>query len=208
MERPSPSPLYIAEASKQPQSISTPRKLLIILDLNGTLLKRLKFNGSNDFIPRPHLHKFLHYIFAHHRVMVWSSAKPRNVQTLCNTLFTAEQQQQLAGIWARDKLRLTPQAYVAKSQVYKQLSWVWEDAKIQASSSDGGEKWSQANTVLIDDSTEKAASEPYNLVEIEEFEAREDQMQGDVLGQVIQYLETLRWQADVSAYMRSVPFKA
>ena len=59
---------------------------------------------------------------------------------------------------------------------------------------------------MIDDSVEKAASEPHNLIEIDEFEGRPEQMTVDVLGQVVRYLEVLRMERDVSAYMRTKPF--
>nr|GFD57168.1 hypothetical protein [Tanacetum cinerariifolium] len=83
--------------------------------------------------------------------MVWSSARPENVRTMCSNLFSEEQRAQLAAVWARDTLRLSPQAYDAKVQVYKQLSWVWNDTAVQATSPEKNQMWSQSNTVLIDD---------------------------------------------------------
>ena len=92
------------------------------------------------------------------------------------------------------------------------MCWVWEDQSIQHKHSnlsaglDTAFAWTQADTVLIDDSMEKAASEPYNLFELEEYEGKDEQTNVDVLGQVVAYLENLRWQKDVSAYIRSEPF--
>lgn len=152
---------------------------------------------------RPYVNEFLRYLLKNHHVMVWSSARPYNVDPMCKKLFSQEEMAQLVAVWSRDHLRLPNNVYKEKVQVYKQLSWVWSDSAIQAKSS---ARWSQADTVLIDDSIEKAASEPHNIIEIEEFEGKGEQMEVDVLGQVVQYLEALRWEKDVSAYMRSKPF--
>ena len=60
---------------------------------------------------------------------------------------------------------------------------------------------------MIDDSEEKAASEPYNILKIDEFEGKAEQMEADVLGQVVNYLDLLKWERDVSAYMSRTPFE-
>lgn len=208
LARPVPSASYMCRALEAPQRTGYSRPLLVILDLNGTLLFRKKHGGSNKFVARPHVHQFLDYLFSNHLVMVWSSARPENVTKMCSDLFTPKQSHQLVVMWGRDKLQLPSQAYWQKVQVYKQLTWVWYDNSVQIMNPRMGiERWDQSNTVLIDDSFEKAASEPHNLVQIDEFEGKEEQMQDDVLSQVEQYLDTLRTQANVSAYMRAKPFK-
>lgn len=135
-------------------------------------------------------------------------------------LFTPEQHAKLVKIWSREHLRLGKH-FEAKVQVYKQLSWLWEDAEVQASfpnptdkpfSVEDGwkeappEKWDQSNTVLLDDSVDKAASEPHNLVQVDEFTKETKFDEDDVLGRVVAYLEDLKWEADVSAAMRERPF--
>ncbi|KAF2168066.1 hypothetical protein M409DRAFT_21513 [Zasmidium cellare ATCC 36951] len=206
MQRPTPTSTYLHYATQPPQTMDFSRPLLVILDLNGTLLYRKTFGGSNAFTPRPHVYDFLDYLFNNHTVMVWSSSKPENVARMCSDLFTSEQRSKLAAVWARDKLRIPANAYNQKVQVYKQLSWVWNDAEIQASNPVSGGVWTQANTVLIDDSIEKSVSEPHNLIELEEFEAKPTQMETNVLDSVARYLDDLRSQRDVSAYMRLCPF--
>lgn len=168
-------------------------------------------NKGKSFIERPRVREFIDYLFKCHRVMVWSSARPENVIPMCEKLFTRQQFNALVAIWARDKLRLPAHLFGERVQVYKQLSWIWEDFDIEATHPhyyDGG-SWSQANTVLIDDSIgidSKAASEPYNVIQLEEFEAKPEQMESPVLAQVAWYLEHLKMQADVSAFMRQTPF--
>jgi hypothetical protein len=135
-------------------------------------------------------------------------------------LFTPEQHAKLVKIWSREHLRLGKH-FEAKVQVYKQLTWLWEDAEVQASFpnptdisfsvEDGWKeasptKWDQSNTVLLDDSVDKAASEPHNLVQVDEFTKETKFDDDDVLGRVVAYLEDLKWEADVSAAMRERPF--
>ncbi|WPH04029.1 Hypothetical protein R9X50_00691300 [Acrodontium crateriforme] len=203
MRRPIPSPEYLTFAARIPRTTSEPRKLLVVLDLNGTLLYR---TNKQSFKSRPKVALFLRYLFANHKVMVWSSATLPNVDVMCEKIFKEEQLDQLVAIWARDKLRLSRDNYKERVQVYKRLSWIWDNALIKQAAQDMGTEWDQDNTVLIDDNLEKAASEPHNLLQIEEFTARPEQMTTDVLGQVVEYLETLARQKDLSAYMRIHPF--
>ena len=208
-KRPEPSAAYLAQARQDWQTLDTskPRQLLVVLDLNGTLLHRIA-RGGYAFAARPKVKEFLQYLLHNHKVMVWSSAKPENVQGMCKQLFTeTELQTKLVAIWARDTLRIPAHAYNSKVQVYKRLSWVWQNKAIEAHHPDMmNGYWDQSNTVLIDDSVEKGASEPHNMICLEKFEDRQDQKKSDVLGQVVKYLEVLKWEGDVSAYMESLPF--
>lgn len=139
---------------------------------------------------------------------------PANITAICNQIFTPQQHAALLNIWARDTLRLPPALFNEKVQVYKQLSWVWEDQAIRAKASPLGlatheepaPMFDQSNTVLIDDSVEKAVSEPHNLIEVDEFEAHAHEMRGTVLAQVVDYLDKAKWAEDVSAWMRKQPF--
>ncbi|KAF3356539.1 hypothetical protein VdG1_03819 [Verticillium dahliae VDG1] len=81
---------------------------------------------------------------------------------------------------------------------------IWADAAVQASHPDGL-RWDQTNTVLVDDSLEKARSEPFNLLRIPEFFGDADEAT-DVLPQVHDYINALCYQADISQYMRLHPF--
>ena len=96
-------------------------------------------------------------------------------------------------------------------QVYKQLERVWEHADLAAAHpahSSKGEAWQQHNTVLIDDTTLKAASQPHNIIEVPEFKGgSKAEKAAQPLRQVAAYLEELRWYADVSAFMLRSPFR-
>ncbi|KAK3633518.1 hypothetical protein LTR56_015771 [Elasticomyces elasticus] len=195
LTRPEPTWTYIKQAEQDagvlPDGKSRP--LLVILGLNGTLIHR-KNKGSASKA-RPRLYEFLEYLLHYHK----SSARPENVEAMCTQLFTPEQRAQLVAVWARDKLRLTDDQYSQRVQVYKQLSWVWRDDHIT-------DAWAQDNTVLIDDSVDKGASEPYNLIKIDAFEGTPEQLETDVLGQVVGYLEVLKRARDVSACTKRAPY--
>lgn len=201
---PTPCPIYQAMAHARPKLLPTPQRLLLVLDLNGTLLYRPK--ASTNFTPRPSLARFLDYCFTNHSVLIWSSARPANVSGICARLLSSTQRSLLLGEWARDTLELTPAQYAARVQVYKRLSRIWEDNALQSMHPqfEQGERWGQHNTVLIDDCKKKASSEPFNHVEVSEFitggteEKRENKA---VLSQVINWLEEARKWDNLSAFV-------
>ena len=131
--------------------------------------------------------------------MVFTSARPQNAEKICQALFTAHQRQKLAAIWGRDRLGLTRQQYNEKVQVYKRLESVWADKTIQAKHPDKQSIWSQANTVLVDDSLLKGLSQPHNLILVPEFERSKMESETDaVFRELVLKLEELKMQTDVS----------
>ena len=208
LPRPKPSEAYLSQAGRTPERSSSPRPLLVVIDLNGTLIHR-NVGGGQAFIARPRMREFLTYLLAEHKVIVWSSARPSNVRAISDRLF-CDAATKPVRVWDRSHLRLTPEQYTQRVQVYKQLGWIWADPSIQRESAVHQQStWSQANTVLVDDSEEKAASEPHNLVRIDNFEARPEQLGregSDVLGQVVRYLRVASEHVDVSAFVKHHPF--
>ncbi|KAL1642196.1 hypothetical protein SLS58_005536 [Diplodia intermedia] len=209
--KPKPTPEYINQASQEPtRLVKKPQTLLVIIDLNGTLVHRPNRKRSSKIVCRPYVQAFLDYLLANHRVMVWSSARPENVSKMCAQLFAPTTRECLAAEWGRDTLGLTAREYNEKVQVYKTLDKVWARAEAERwhprhnySRTYETNRFGQHNTVLIDDSALKAASEPHNLVQVEEFEGRPAQMETDVLRQVVGYLEEAKWWADVSAWVKT-----
>lgn len=200
--RPAPSLPYLVNSLVTAPKLDQPRALLVVLDLNGVLAIRKK--RTKSYTPRPQLAPFLDYLFANHHVMIWSSGMPENVERIMARMLSEERQQQLVAIWSRDKLRLPAHLFAEKVQVYKQLSWIWEDPNLQLDAPLGG--WSQRDTVLIDDSIDKAAAEPYNLIKVDEYTGIPAQNDNMTLLHVIAYLEHIRWYENVSAEMRAAPF--
>ena len=151
-----PTPNYLSRAFTPPVRLRNPQHFLLILDLNGTLLNRKR--GGKTYHPRLSLPQFLAYCLANHSLLVWSSAVPANVHGVCSALFTPHQRSLLLGEWGRETFGLTSAQYKERVQVYKRLSRVWKNKSIQARHprAKDGKRWGQRNTVLIDDSLEKA----------------------------------------------------
>ncbi|KAI2623466.1 HAD-like domain-containing protein [Xylaria nigripes] len=206
---PDPTPDYLTLASHPPFLLPRPRNMLVVIDLNGTLLYRPKRHHPTSFVERPFARAFLSYCVNTFKVVIWSSAQPKNVQNMCAQLLTPEDRAKLVAVWARDSFGLCKSDYKRRVLCYKRLSALWNDPVVAASHplAEHGAKWSQLNTVLVDDSFEKARSEPYNLIQIPEFQGNA-QEPGFVLPQVHDYLNECSQQSNASAYMKNQPFQA
>ena len=207
---PIPAATYLQRAAIPARKLSTPQSLLLILDLNGTLLWRPR--GSQIYTPRPSLAAFLAHCVTNYSVLIWSSATLVNVSGLCSKIFTPEQRQCLLGEWARDTLDLNTKQFNAKVQVYKRLNRVWRDEAIQKAHprSITGGRWRQDNTLLLDDSRLKASAEPHNAVVLPEFVKDGGEVDGsgdEVLAQVVAYLEMARRVDNVSSFVKKHPFR-
>ncbi|KAH6606365.1 hypothetical protein Trco_005518 [Trichoderma cornu-damae] len=205
---PDPSPLYMAQSSTLPCSLRQPRRIFVIIDLNGTLLYRPNKRQPFNFIQRPHARQFLDYCIDTFHVAIWSSARAENVDKMVSQLLSPQQRARCVVIWARDKFNLSPADYSARVQCYKRLTSIWNDPSVMAShpAAAHGQRWDQTNTVLVDDSAEKGRSEPYNILQLPEFEGPKAEPP-DVLPQVHDYLNLLCHQANISSYIRHHPFK-
>ncbi|KAL8723445.1 MAG: hypothetical protein Q9225_000276 [Loekoesia sp. 1 TL-2023] len=212
--KPPPTPIpdaaYITQSTIPATKLPSPQPLLLVLDLNGTLLYRPK--SSTAYKPRPSLQSFLAHCVSNYQVLVWSSATPPNVTAICSKIFTPGQRKLLLGEWGRDTLDLTPQQYNAKVQVYKRLDRIWVHDRIQRAHPDfaSGGRWSQKNTLLLDDSALKSSAQPYNGVVVPEFVrggGKEQKDGTEVLGQVVAYLEMARTFDNVSSFVRKRPFR-
>lgn len=206
---------YRQNAHEQPSASAGPRKLLVILDLNGTLLYRTKV-GNKKVHMRPGVTPFLDYLFSNHVVMVYTSTMPQTAQAMVKQFLHPSQRQKLAAIWARDQLDLTKDQFYRKVQVYKKLDKIWADSHIQGTAGPGN-VWDHSNTVLIDDSREKALAQPYNLLQVPEYLPEDDPakvkgrdaymhaytIQQDIVRQLETKLELLRFQQDVSRLIRT-----
>lgn len=213
---PMPTPAYLAQAMLEPFPRPTTQPLLIILDLNGTILRKNRRHGTVPCTAtmRPHADAFLKWLFeeSNHTVMVWSSITPKNVNELVSKHIPAQYANQLAAVWARNTLRLSEKEYMANGPVYKRLEWVWQSPVIQQrypfmAAMDAMvpfelHNWGQHNTILIDDSSLKAATQPFNHIQIPEFVQMsqwtfpEDKI--SVLDQVKTYLQAIAMWSDIS----------
>lgn len=208
---PDPTDAYLMRASFLPKRRDQPGPLLVVIDLNGTLLYRPSRKNLTSFQSRLHAKEFVTYCVQTFWVVFWSSAKPENVKGMVDQLLTKSLRKQVVGVWGRDKFGLTEQDYNKRTQCYKRLTTLWNDPIIKSAypsrrpGFEGG-CWDQGNTVLIDDSIEKARSEPHNAITLPEYVGGTDDA-GDVLPSVHDYLNELCFQEDVSAFMRAHPFR-
>ncbi|KIW56669.1 hypothetical protein PV05_05309 [Exophiala xenobiotica] len=210
---PKPTSAYKKMAALAPALRDTSQKLLVVLDLNGTLLVRPNRRADpTKFKIRPGVTQLLDYLFSNHVVMVYSSARPENTMAMVKNLIHPKQRNEMAAVWARDKLGLTGRQYNNKVQVYKKLEKIWADTDIQSKAAPGC-KWNQSNTVLVDDSQLKGLAQPHNLLQVPEFEdnapkeggavLREWQLKEQAIVKSLELkLEELKWQVDVSRLIR------
>ncbi|KAE8142119.1 NLI interacting factor-like phosphatase-domain-containing protein [Aspergillus pseudotamarii] len=210
---PSPVKLYIEQSSLPPKLVTSPQPLLVILDLNGTLIYRKHRRFPPVFARRAGLDEFLDNLVRKYKVMIWSSSQPNTVKAVCDRLFPGSKRKALVAEWGRDKFGLTSSQYRAKVQVYKTLETVWSDKAVQASYPSPSQnkrrkaaqtgtqlktRWDQSNTILIDDSKVKALSEPYNILEIPEFTNQRGLDESTIFPKVMQLLDELAKHDDVS----------
>ncbi|KAJ5806034.1 uncharacterized protein N7503_003636 [Penicillium pulvis] len=228
MTVPTPKKTYMQQACGKPQQ-APKRPLLVILDLNGTLICRKHRKLPPVFAERPGLKHFLDELFQNYSVMIWTSSKPPTLSAIVKLLFPSKaHKRKLVACWGRDKFGLSNRQYNAKLQVYKQLHKVWNDQDIQLAypgnspkkkgpalqegqnennaapklQFPAGQRWDQTNTVLIDDSKLKALSEPYNILEVPEFTNDPNIDESTLFQKVLARLDVLSRHDDVSKVLR------
>ncbi|RMZ86212.1 hypothetical protein DV737_g310, partial [Chaetothyriales sp. CBS 132003] len=219
---PSPSESYVKHANEQPARLAQPRKLLVLVDLNGTLLYRPRLDKAGqrrrEHILRPGARELISYLFDNHAVMVYTSATRRNAVPCVDALLkhlAPAQRSQLIGIHPREQLGLTRAQLNAKVQVYKPLEPVWKLKAVQASAKRPGcGAWDVSNTVLLDDSVEKARANPHSLLQVPEFKLADDATQATslaantmkaeaaIMQRVQARLEQLKWEVSVPRRIR------
>ncbi|CAG8635925.1 1895_t:CDS:2 [Paraglomus occultum] len=209
-----PSSSYLSMCSLESQKLSKSAPKLIILDLNGTLLLRVK---PRSIRPRPYLIEFLDYLFSStFEVMVWSSAMPKNVNLMVETVFPPHYMDRLKAVWNRDSFGLTPKQYGINYLTVKDFELVWK--KLNGDSDDEGRhfntgaaakktKWDQTNTIIIDDSTEKTQLQPHNAIHLTKFDSDRfiKGIDCDLIN-VIPYLDRIRNETNVSYFIKNNPY--
>lgn len=204
--------------------LSLPRRdnILFILDLNGTLMHRITkaqlvdvaeehpnyrppnctVNGSPIFF-RPGHHDFLRRLLGLGQVAVWTSAMPKNAHPMVmhtfNGLLTAnmisryrrphdgpwrEGPHELLFLWSQEQCDVRRVPGRDKPEFKKDLQRAWE----------AHPRFSQKNTIIIDDSPAKVSAHTKNLIAIPEFVVTDelvDHTKDDVLLTLATYLERI-----------------
>ncbi|KAJ3029214.1 hypothetical protein HDV00_009697 [Rhizophlyctis rosea] len=148
------------------------RKLLLVLDLDGTLLDREMVAAHQQFdtrLPkgnhhnkwqgwaRPDLGSFKNYAFANFTVALWTSAMPETADEIAKWLFSDAERDRLLFIWSRAEC-----STVNGNVRAKDLRKIWRDFK----------PYGPENTILLDDTRDKAFYTPANLLLIPTFQPR------------------------------------
>ncbi|CAG8525252.1 17005_t:CDS:1 [Acaulospora morrowiae] len=213
-----PSERYMRTALVPSIEAEKPLPKLIVFDLNGTLIFRT-CSDIEKAILRPYIKEFMDYIFSGgFSVMVWSSAQPNNVKKMVKAAF-GPHEVKLIDVWNRDQFSLTFRQYHRKTLTIKDLDKVWKKLNsnrvpkpylnAKSTSFPASIVWDQTNTILIDDSKLKAQLQPFNSIHLLEFNESLALSGRDCeLRDVIPYLETLKCQTNVSAYIKNSPYKS
>lgn len=164
----------IADMTVLPPASAVPRRrILLILDLNGTLVRTKHRNrrptladpplpvpeykdGNFLYFVRPGLHKFLSRCFDHFDVAIWTSASPSIAKITVNTVLTVDEVQKLKFCWDNDHAIdcESRNPYLRGRDVaisLKDLRCVWRKF---------GDLYDDTNTVLVDDSPYKQFINP------------------------------------------------
>ncbi|KAI9203976.1 NLI interacting factor-like phosphatase-domain-containing protein [Polychytrium aggregatum] len=191
------------------------RPFLIILDINGVLIDRItdsparRLSETNPFRPhglyatiskrkgperihiRPHVDVFLKVLLENFSVATWTSAMAKNAEPLVD-LIMQDRSEDLAFQWSQDKCTLTGRQ-VRKSngsgnkpEIIKELQTVWESPEVNSDN-----RWSEKNTIIIDDSLFKARMNPKNILHIPAFTTQDhtvDSKKDMVLPSLLKYL--------------------
>ncbi|OAQ96170.1 hypothetical protein LLEC1_02808 [Akanthomyces lecanii] len=127
---PEPTEAYLRSAGLPPFRLASPRRILIVMDLNGTLLHRPNRRRPSQFVERPHARIFMNYLLSTFHVAVWSSARPQNVNSMLASLLTPDQRRLCLVIWGRDRFGLSRTDYDSRVQCYKRLTRLWADRAV------------------------------------------------------------------------------
>ncbi|KAG0355330.1 hypothetical protein BG005_005764 [Podila minutissima] len=206
------SPSYLTIANEPSRTLPAPRKMLVILDLNGTLFFRNKrLSGKPTIVNRPFLLEFMRLLFTHFHVMVWSSSRRTSVDAMLNRI--PKDFGTMDRIWSREHFDLHEVDFHRKVLTLKDMEKVWEEIEMEKEWASPkqlkkyAEDFDQTNTILIDDSTHKSQLQPYNCIPIADFDFERAESGADIeLLKVWQYLELASMQSNVSNFMREFPF--
>ncbi|KAI5299755.1 hypothetical protein KEM56_002977 [Ascosphaera pollenicola] len=210
---PVPSEEYLAQSARKPERLDQPRRLFIVLDLNRTLIYRAA--ATYEFIRRPYLEPFMETIVKEHNAMIWTTSKSATVKRILPVAFKGRVRRKLCEVLDRSSFGLNRIQFDSKTQVYKELDKVWGDKTLQRKREEQTKEvrkklpqttiihdfWNQSNTVLIDDSWQKAVKQPYNFLEVPALTERNAQDEV-TLPMILRQLRVLSHYNDVSCKIR------
>jgi len=194
------------------------KRILFILDLNGTLLHRLTkselvikarehpqsrssdciVNGNPIYFRSGHL-KFVEGLFELGEVAVWTSAMPKNALPMTRNVF-GSLYERLLFVWTQNECEVQWISGAHKPDFKKSLTKVWKAYP----------EYGETTTIMIDDSPNKLREHPKNLLAIPEFlvtEREVDHTKDEVLIELYEYLvRFVNRKESVGEYLMKQPF--
>eukprot|EP00760_Papus_ankaliazontas_P032045 PhM_4_TR5595/c1_g1_i2/m.86088 len=139
-------------------------KKLIILDMNGAMLYRR--TAQAGFTARPNLIPFLEEASKHFTLGVWTSATRPNAIKALESVLPKHLLQPITSTMflTREDCTYAPTEQ-NRHRTIKDLHHVWSEPE-----KFGGRAWGPENTLLIDDSLDKASRQPDNALIVPTFE--------------------------------------
>lgn len=160
------------------------KELLIIFDLNGTLVSRVSrklekaLSLENPYCPenfdfifektrcyvRPGWDKFLNQMENHSNISIgiWTSAQKKNADRMTTNLFS-NHNKPIEFLLDRSHCLNAP-LNVKTNNVIKDLNMLFQDKVLSRNG-----KWTEKNTIIVDDTITKAKRNPRNLLVIDEY---------------------------------------
>ena len=143
----------------------TDSKKLILFDLHGVLVHTTKRPGKNlSVVVRPGLDALLDVLLCDKQtshnfsVGIWTSAMEHNASVAINAAVAKRHREKISVFLCREDCVLCPTSEDRYATI-KDLSHIWKNG--------GG--WDAKNTVLIDDTPEKGARQPRNVMVVPSF---------------------------------------
>jgi TFIIF-interacting CTD phosphatase-like protein len=188
------------------------QRILLILDLNGTLVERVHSPKANQLLKsiphtftipkykvygRPHLAQFISYILKEFDVAVWTSALEKNANGMCTNIFK-DDLKQIKFVWN--------QAHCSEITAYPNFSCVKDLRTVWTTFP----QYCEQKTIMIDDTCEKLKYNRKNGLIIPTFSVLENEnhLEDSELLKLITYLTKLKNDDPecFGEYMQSTPF--
>ena len=185
---------------------------LIVLDLDGVLVKRVrptesksttdkssgKIDGINSIVAkngsivyfRDGLEIFITWLFNNYSVAIFTSMTYHNAKELIDAIFTPDQIKQLVFIWDRSRCQLHPDYRtnpdIAEHDTCKVLSDIWTNAVVNKD-----RRWNCDNVIMVDDTRKKMmVNSESNYILVSSFDPTDKPHSADrsfaiIMGQIV-----------------------
>ena len=146
---------------------------------------KFKFENMDDYyiiFQRPHLQKFLDYVFANFNVSIWTAASKDYALFILDKIITPVNKPERKIDWVFFSYHCDVSRKIKKSS--KDLTMLWDIYRIKGYSID--------NTFIIDDYDEVYNSQPNNSIIVPEFQYYDENSENDnFLKKLIKQLKIL-----------------